>query len=336
MTQAATPASATGTATVPPLVTGGTFRWNYLPGSSPIGALNVVASVGGGPNHVFQIDTGSCGIAIGRSQVGAPFDKPDPTLQPGKITYMPSGEELKGQWTPGVPVTLVNPGVDPALQSAVCTATVFIVDEPRSFAEGHGGMFGIGYQGGDLNQNPLMHAAIEGVTVGGVRLSPGYIITPEYIEVGLTDENQQGFGYAELQQDAGGEWVGPSAEVTLRGGPQFATPATLELPLLMDTGVRLMMLFADPQGLPPALQGATLKSPVIIDAATEITVDLPISAPLPMAYTFGPGNHPPEAPERAQYMGNGNGVNTGIHVLRLFDYLFDGDQMRIGFRRRLL
>jgi hypothetical protein len=219
---------------------------------------------------------------------------------------------------------------------------VFIVDDPADFAAGHGGMMGIGYNNANsatlLTHNPLLNVALDDGTAEGRRLSPGYIITPDYLEVGLTEQNQTGFGYAELQPSklAPGTWEGPDAAVTLSSGPLFPTPVTLQLPLLMDTGVQLMMLFADPAQLPAAWSSASTDQPKEVPGDVEISVAMPATGTPLVSYAFGNGRNPLEEPAGVKYMGNGSGVNTGLHVLHTYDYLFDGASLRMGFRPRLL
>lgn len=152
------------------------FRWyfkNPLPGTDTREALIVTASVSNGRPHDFQVDTGSCGMLVGPAHVGPPFNVRQPDATWECIKYLPSKFERCGYVTPGVPVTLVKTG-RPGVEANV---TLLIVEQPADFG---GGMLGIGYGKGPA-PNPLLQMLRD---VAGNNVGAGYIITPEYVEVG--------------------------------------------------------------------------------------------------------------------------------------------------------
>lgn len=321
--------------TTPTSNTVSSFTWHYqvCRMDGPDATLLARASVGGGPPHVFQLDTGSCGIVVGRTQLGPEYA--DATGPAATIHYMPSGNTLTGELIE-LPVALLGPDGAPPTPAATASVPVIVVRYDEKGCPFMGGMMGIGYHG-LLDRNPLLHVMMDDGAGGTRPLSPGYVITQEGVEVGLTEGNQARFSYADLQPDpnADGEWIGPSASVTLSGAA-FPQPVVLELPMLMDTGVPLMMLFADPAELPPSWAGATEAAPVVVDDGVEISITVPASGAPLLSYSFGNGLTAPEMPEKVLYMGPGGGLNTGIHVLTEYDYLLDAANYRIGYRRRLL
>jgi hypothetical protein len=310
--------------------TAASFRWNYELHSrmdGPHATLLGRISAGGGEAHTVQLDTGSCGIVISRNFVGPEYQNASGPSVP--VHYIPSNVTHQGTLIT-MPVSLLGPDGTP--RGATATVPVVVVaDEPGNpFI---GGMMGIGWQG-PLDRNPLLHVVLDDGAGGSRPLSPGYVITEDYVEVGLTDENQAGFGYADLQPDphGTGAWMGPTASVTLSG--PGAPPLTLQRPMLMDTGVPLMMLWGDGPTL-PAGWTSIVYGKVVVSDDVEITVTLPASGAPLLSYTFGNGTAAPEMPEQVLYMGAGIGLNTGIHVLTVYDYLLDIAGQRIGYRRRL-
>lgn len=290
--------------------------------------LLVYASVGGGRPHVFQLDTGSCGIVVSNRDVGPEYQQTTGPVVP--VHYMPSEVNHEG-YLIQMPVALLGPDGAPQVPGITATVPVVVVHDPAFM----GGMMGIGYHE-TPERNPLLHAVVDDGAGGTQPLSPGYILTPDYVEVGLTEQNQAGFAYADLQPDPEqpGEWMGPPASITL-SGPDFAQPVTLTLPMLMDTGVPLMMFFADPAQLPPEWAGASQASQITVDTArVQISVAMPATGEPLVSYTFGAGRTALQAPEMVEYMGQGNGLNTGIHVMAVHDYLYDAANQRVGYRRR--
>lgn len=310
--------------------TAASFRWNYELRSrmdGPHATLLGLISAGGGEAHTVQLDTGSCGIVIGKQFVGKEYQNASGPLV--TVPYIPSGVKLQGTLIT-MPVSLLSP--DGPAQGATATVPVVVVDKDERGYPFTLGMMGIGWQG-PLDCNPLLHVVLDDGAGGSRPLSPGYIITEDYVEVGLTDDNQAGFGYADLQRDPStGAWMGPTASVTLSG--PGAPPLTLQRPMLMDTGVPLMMLWGDGPTLPAGWTSIVYKQVVVSDDV-EITITLPASGAPLLSYTFGNGTAAPEMPEQVLYMGAGIGLNTGIHVLTVYDYLLDIASQRIGYRLRL-
>ena len=127
---------------------------------------------------------------------------------------------------------------------------VFAFDQPADF---EGGVFGVGFAIGGLAdggpaRNPLLHLFYQ-----GARLSHGYIVGTQGIDVGLTSLNTQGFAFIALNRDASGEdWLQPLGSLSL-AGDFSAGGFTADLPFLMDTGLADTTLWISADQAPPNL-----------------------------------------------------------------------------------
>jgi hypothetical protein len=163
-----------------------------------------------------------------------------------------------GQWVKvhvllGVPAACDGTGDYP-----LAHVEVFAVDQPADF---EGGVFGIGFAIGGLARssafgladggparNPLLHLFYQ-----EARLSHGYVVSTQGIDVGLTSLNTQGFTFIALDHDASDEdWLQPLGSLSLAGdfsGGGFSA----DLPFRMDTGLTDMTLLVSADQAPPNL-----------------------------------------------------------------------------------
>ena len=79
----------------------------FTPDSSLTNGLHLLAALGGGPAHRFEIDTGSVGILVPRQRLGPNYQNFDPSLDT-KFEFVSSGNVYWGQWVK-VPVILGVP-----------------------------------------------------------------------------------------------------------------------------------------------------------------------------------------------------------------------------------
>ena len=291
----------------------------FTPDSSLSTGLHLLAALGDGPPHLFEVDTGSVGILVPRQRLGPNYQDFDPSLDT-KVQLVSSGDVYWGQWVKvpvilGVPASWDGTGDYPSAE-----IEVFAADQPADF---DGGLLGVGFAIGGLAdggpaRNPFLH-----LTYQGEKLHCGYIIGAQGLELGLTSLNTVGFAFIELQRnDADTDWLQPMASLGLTDG------FSIDLPLLIDTGLDQMLLWLDVADSPPALANYTQFPPGI---AVTIAAPPPPSTPV-LQYSFTTGDaRDPMAPSVVEWR-DGHGVNTGRNVLAGADYLYDAAAGSIGFR----
>jgi hypothetical protein len=157
-------------------------------------------------------------------------------------------------------------------------------------------------------------------------LHRGYIIGAQGIEAGLTSVNTVGFSFVELQRNAAGsDWMQPWGSLSLPDG------FSIDLPVLMDTGINEMLLWLNFADRPAALANV---SP--FPAGVPAAIAVPPAPYVPsLQYSFVTGDaSDPMAPSAVEWR-DGNGINTGRNVLAGADYLYDAGTRLIGFRIHL-
>jgi hypothetical protein len=222
----------------------------------------------------------------------------DPSLDV-KFEYVSSRKVYWGQWVKapvilGVPETWDGDGDYPMAE-----VEVFAADRPTDF---DGGILGVGFAisglaDGGPARNPLLH-----LTYQGEKLRRGYIIRSQGLEAGLTSANTDGFAFVELQRNAdGGDWMRPTGTLGLPNN------FSVDLPVLVDTGVDAMLLWLSPADRPPGSANAS-KAPA--DVAVTITAPAAPNAPA-LQYSFVTGDaNEPAAPSAVEWR-DGKGINTG-------------------------
>jgi hypothetical protein len=103
---------------------------------------------------------------------------------------------------------------------------------------------------------------------------------------------------------------------------------SVDLPVLIDTGVPEMLLWLSPPDRP---SGSADASKLSAGVAVAITAPAASNAPA-LQYSFVTGDAAdPAAPSAVEWR-NGTGINTGRHILASADYLYDAARGMIGFR----
>jgi hypothetical protein len=291
----------------------------FTPASDLTSGLHLYAAVGGGAPHLFEIDTGSVGVLVPRQTLGPAYQNFDRSLDV-KFEYVSSGKVYCGQWVKapvilGVPETWDGDGDYPMAE-----VDVFAVDRPTDF---DGGIMGVGFAisgraDGGAARNPLLH-----LTYQGDKLRRGYIIRTQGLEAGLTLANTDGFAFVELQRHADGDdWMQPIGTLGLPNN------FTVDLPVIVDTGVDEMLLWLSPADRPPGSANASK-----VPAGDAVTITAPAAPNAPaLQYSFVTGDTTdPAAPSAVEWR-NGTGINTGRHILATADYLYDAARGMIGFR----
>jgi len=292
--------------------------------------LKVRAQINGGPIGRFTVDTGSIGIVIGADDV----PNLDPNAKPGMIRYSSSGLELHGVWTTAnvtFPDAQGGPGVASsavpvlAVSSEVCTGVGVNADRCTASDHPHPHMMGVGFgrsEDAHPERNPFLN--LREMTAGTMRR--GYLITPRGITLGLTNADVgPGFTWQKLSPRPLPADLASTLKdyETAPGSFQAGNAQSGPGMVLIDTGLTNMML-ADPNSTASGdVPGGTL-----------VTIGL-LSGQAPYSFTVGDKANP-LTPRRVSWVKASHGVfvNTGLHVLSKFDYLFDEDGGWVGLRAR--
>lgn len=295
----------------------------------------------GGEAVQAVMDTGSTGIVVAASSI--PNVDGLRSLGPGTLTYSSSGRIMRGRWvvttaairgangasitTRPLPVLAID-RIDCFRDARDCQPT----DHPR-----HVAMIGIGFAREADHQaqstpdkNPFLNLPAMGDGERAGEMRRGYVVTRQGVHVGLTRANTRGdYRYIKLAKGADGQdWSPLPACITLeRGTPACGTA-------LVDTGVSVMYLTVPPDRLAGhgEADGHTLGS------GTRMTIRFGADdAAQSPRYDFAAGDTAnAAAPSRIVLVGGTNRptfVNTSVHALNVFDYLFDADGGYVGFRR---
>jgi hypothetical protein len=178
------------------------------------------------------------------------------------------------------------------------------------------------------DKNPFLNvAAVNGGKAEHLRR--GYLVTRQGVFVGLTAASTQGdFAYVKLER-ADEDWAPTPVCISVNG----ATPAACGS-LLMDTGVTAMYLTVPASQAPDAIRTTRGRSPTLVDG-TRIAISVPTEASAQALYSFtlGAGGNA-LAPDGLHLVSlvRPPFVNTSVHFLNGFDYLYDADGGSVGFR----
>jgi hypothetical protein len=289
-----------------------------------------MASVGGGPQHYVEMDTGSRGLVVPAAILGRHAVGPGPA---GKITYTSDGKEFLGHYYLA-PITLSGGG------ATVRTVPIRVLGVDRAAcAPGYPkcrpgnvaglGVMGVGFNRGKASTTPpeLTNAFLALIAIAQGSMHPGYIIRRRSVTLGITAGNQTGFN--ELPLTPGG--TGPGDWNTAPGC--FAFPRLPGYPrrcgtVLVDTGIASAII-----GLPRSQRPASMRSS--IPSGTPIRVDVGLrSGPSILSFGFTTGaSGQPLTPKSIRWAaGSEPFVNTGRHPIALYDYLFDDASGTVGFR----
>jgi hypothetical protein len=297
----------------------------------------------GGRRHRATMDTGSTGVVVSADMI--PNVDKLPSAGAGTLAYSSSGRIMRGDWvitpvtitgrngasvtTTPVPVLAVKQ-IDCFDNARNCTPT----QTPRGVA-----MLGVGFarQADHQHQstpdkNPFLNLPGMATTdrSGGVRR--GYIVTRQGVQVGLTEADMRGDFHLVALSPADGarDWSAGPACISVNEAP--AACGTV----LVDTGVTGMFLT-----VPPAQQDGSVAPGEpggrTLVAGTKVTITLDKSGGQDGAsygFAVGDADHA-LAPSRLTLVGGPSRatfVNTSVHFLNGFDYLYDADGGHVGYR----
>jgi hypothetical protein len=302
-------------------------------------------SFGDTPSEIVM-DTGSTGILVSASRI--PNIDALPSRGDGRLTYSSSGRVMIGRWVE-TPVTIVGgsgaiartaPMPVLAVTRIECTSWArrcTPTNDPRGVA-----MMGVGFgrehdhqtQSGP-DRNPFLRIAQiaererDGESASEMRR--GYIVTRRGVHLGLTAENTHGaFHWLKLDRTPNDrDWRETPACMSVNNG-KAACGA-----MLVDTGITTMFLTMPEDQAAGALRRGRNRS-ITLAAGSKVAIAAGTADAPQASYTFAVGDRRnPLAPDRITFIRRSGGVafvNTGVHFLNGFDYLFDDDGGRVGFR----
>jgi hypothetical protein len=285
------------------------------------------ASVGGGPAHPVQLDTGSLGVYVPKSILGASA-KVSATVT-CSITYVSSGVTLSGhQATATVALLGSSKSGDVTPPPTTVPMSLCAVDDPTF----NGGMMGVGF-GRGTSPDPARNVLLQMADVAAGTMHPGYVLTTHpspSVQVGLTAAGSSGFATIALTPDPNGkgDWAASSLRgcLALPKTPAFGQPCGS---LLVDTGVADTLLWGPAD---PTLGGAVPAGQTTVPGGVAIAITAPASGSiLDYAFVVGSGADSPAAVSIRS--ASAFSMNTGRALLVDYDYLFDASAGLVGFRR---
>jgi hypothetical protein len=283
------------------------------------------ASIGGGPQHYVQMDTGSRGIVVPASAIGRGAVGPGPK---GMIEYTSSGKEFFGNYylapvklsfggatATTVPIRVL--GVD----RAACAPGYPNCVAPKNI----GGLMGVGFaRGKSSSMAPeLTNAflALQGVIQGSMH--PGYVVRSTGVTLGITAADQAGFDEAALTPGGTGpgDWNTKSGCFSFPGISGYGARCGT---VLVDTGIASAIL-----ALPRSQRPRSIASSIPAGERVLVTVG---SNPI-LSYGFAVGDGGPTTPTSIRWAGGTTPfVNTGRRLISRNDYLFDAGSGKLGFK----
>jgi hypothetical protein len=289
-------------------------------------SFTLYASVAGGPAHLVQLDTGSLGLYVPRSILGA--SAVVSSTQTCSITYVSSGNVLSGhQATATVTLLGSKAAGDVASPPTTIGMPLCAVDD----ATFTGGVMGVGFGRGTA-PDPSWNVLLEMAAVKSGAMRAGYVLgthpTP-WVQIGITTAGAAGFVTTALAPGASGngDWLATSLEgcLTLPGVPAF-TPTCGGL--LVDTGIAETILWGPPD---PTLAGTIPSGQTSVPDGVSIAITSPADGGV-LDYSFVVGadaGSPSAVDVRAA---SAFSINTGRALLDDDDYSFDAVGGLVGFR----
>lgn len=327
--------------------------------SDPNVNISVGLSVGGGPLHYAQVDTGSVGVLVSRDLLGPSARA---TGETGAREFNSSGRvyqgryyrttvELHGRDGTAITVPLRVLAVDALACDQARTHNCTPSSRVRNFV-----FLGVGFDRPPFLNPPAVvrdalgppdNPFLQLAAMDQGRTPRRYTLARDRVVLGAADADVAGFRLTSLPGQSGlagntlpSDWNRVRATYALSGpapGERFAPPGDT-VPLLVDTGVEYMILT-----VPPARRPPDLAQPGSEGLKSGIDVEVAVSArsaedPPALTYRFRTGAQPAPAgaPTRVRWGQNGDAyqINTGSNLLNAYDYLYDSDRGLIGFRPR--
>jgi hypothetical protein len=300
----------------------------------------LTVSIAGGADKIVTIDTGSRGLVVARTAIGS---QATDTGQKGWVEYTSDGLILSGEYFLA-PIRFHTTG------STVDTIPVQILGVESSSCDSEYphctpeteidrvGELGVGYGNyAKRSDTPTteVNPFLELQAMQDASARRGYIITRNAITLGLTAADLASFKQVALPKP-----TGPAAGPAGLPGSWGGAPGCFALPdngnqtrcgtVLFDTGLGTMIVGLEPDQRPTTM-------PDTIPNGTRIRIGIPTFTDPALAYSVTTGAADdalaPQGNPAARWSQSGPFVNLGRHLLAGYDYLFDADAGRIGFRK---
>ncbi|MFI5302592.1 MAG: hypothetical protein ACHREM_31260 [Polyangiales bacterium] len=299
-------------------------------------SLHLRIAAGGGPSHIVQLDTGSTGIVLPRSAVGASATSYSPT-KPFSITYTSSGHIFSGETMRATVVLGLDAAGDPTGKPRTVTMDIGVADT-AACASGYPsctvpssldgiGMLGVGFARGVA---PTANAFLMLSDIGSPAFWPGYVVTGTTLTLGLSPTLVAGFTAQALTTASTTlfDWSAPSGCVTVTATPAFTTTCG---ELLIDTGLAESIVQTSP--MPTSVIDATTNR-LVTGTAVSIAIPDATSPALTFSFTTGATNDAtPSFVTWSDHLHSGHPfINTGRHLLAAADVYFDAKNGQYGVR----
>jgi hypothetical protein len=291
-------------------------------------AYTLYASLGGGPPHRVQLDTGSIGLYAPKSALG-------PSVQISttacSITYVSSGTTLAGHEATAPVALLGSTAAADVTPPPTTSPMTFCAVDDATFT---GGMMGVGF-GRGASADPTRNVLLQMAAVASGSMRAGYVLSTHpvpHVDVGIAPAAKGGFAMLPLTKapSGNGDWLASSLRgcLAVPSEPAFGAPCG---PLLVDTGVPECLLWGPSD---PTLGGAAPAGATSVPSgvALRITGEGGAGASV-LDYAFVVGQAP-DAPSSVDVRkASAFSINTGRALLVDYDYLFDAVGGAVGFRR---
>lgn len=294
-------------------------------------ALQLTVRVNGGNPQQVLMDTGSTGIVISKNCVGGnPQPLPDPPPNP---SYSSSGNSYTGQWVLATVEVLSPDGNSFVTPQPIA---VFAADQDVF-------MMGVGVRPEHPSAGFNPFTSLPQMANGQFRR--GYILTSTGVQFGYGQADVATF--TTFPFDVTAQPPKPLATVTLTPDPSLnLQPYSNTAPFLFDTGISYMIVTPVLGNLPETGYQQQVQTPKGQTQAFKPGVTVAVSIGGQAVWSFDTSECPvysaagvPNAsvPEYARFaQPSAQGIlNTGRHLLQVYDYLIDLDSNLLGLRRRL-
>jgi hypothetical protein len=324
-----------------------------------------------GANPVFSVimDTGSVGIIVGSAYFTPPAaGRLDSSfIGPGSETLTSSGIIFVGDWYETI-VNLYNGNTIVARSTVPVMAVTSVsceqgarVCNPSTIGATAPGThyFGIGFSGatGQPQGTPDKNAFLNVTSIPGSSLlpSPGYVLSTQGVQIGLTSGNTQGFALIKLQPllaPDSSQWQTAPASPNVLTDWQHARGTIMVNgrsgtgSILFDTGVTTGFL-TPPIGVTPQTgagpsgaecNGSTPPTCAVTGTSVRVSFSALTNPVASLTYAVGQNNGAqngnPVSPLAVSIEYNGAPfLNTTVRFLQAFNYMYDAANGFIGLRK---
>ncbi len=302
---------------------------------TPVAGLSVSVSIGGGPERLAQVDTGSVGLVVWRGAIGADAV----AAGPGVREYNSSGRIFRGTYFLTRIAFRTSDGT-------VGTARLRVLGVERQDCDPakpscrrqdaasleHVGVLGVGFDRPpytaddrlDQSDNPFLNLE----AMRGGTMPRRYVLTTSTILLGGKATLPKGFHTLSLAISTRGhggapnDWRRPSGCYSL-SSPDNQHFGPVCTKLLVDTGLPEMILTLPRQRRPGAF---------LCDAQCPDGIRVALRAGNALDWDFTTGDQSAPGYVRWGLNGSTTQINTGRELLTRYDYLYDADRGGVGFR----